>query len=160
MRALRTFKNLPCVEGVPDDWYTQSINEDTNGAGGIGPGGRDGRDKRRPQLKRNPESGQGMTPHSETHPKVKDMMKEYYQRYDWIMGGEICRAAGVNIWELDLNKACLNFILGKCNFEGCTKKFRHVKKSEATQRQVDGLCNKLRPGVIKMTREKRRRGGN
>ena len=86
-------------------------------------------------------------------------MKEYYQKYDWIMGNEICREAGIKIRDLNLNKACLNYILGKCTFEGCTKKFRHPRKSEATQGQVDELCNKLRPGVIKMTREKRRRGG-
>ena len=71
VRALRTYKHLNFVEGVPDDWYTQSGNEDTNWNGGRGPGGRDGRDKHRQQLKRNGESRQGITPHSETHPQVK-----------------------------------------------------------------------------------------
>ena len=39
-----------------------------------------------------------MSPHSETHPKVKEMMREYYDNFDHIMGSNRrwCRRADVN----------------------------------------------------------------
>ena len=101
-----------------------------------------------------------MEPHDQTHPKVKAMMGEYYKEYNWIMGGEICKEAGTSIKELRLGKACLNFILGKCDHPKCRERgFEHPPLSEVRPGQVDALCNKLRPGVDKLTRQKRGRGG-
>ena len=78
------------------------------------------------------------------------------------MGAQVCKAAGLSVGELGLGNSCLNYILGKCNFPGCGTKnlFKHVKKSEAKEWQVDALCNKLKDGVTKMTQEKRSKGND
>ena len=65
--------------------------------------------------------GNGLIPHSETHPLVKDMMKIYYNIYDRILGKVICNKAGVQISDLRLGKSCLNYVLGQCNNKDCTK---------------------------------------
>ena len=107
-----------------DDWYTQSGNEDTTWNGGRGPGERARREDRDEQKRgRQGEEGQqGMTPHNDTHPQVMEMMWEYYKQFDYIMGRQICHKAGIRIQDLKLGRACLNFILGGCNKEGCTER--------------------------------------
>ena len=86
------------------------------------------------------------------------MMDDYYKEYDWIMGGAICRAAGIEIADLNLGRVCLNYILGRCNIDGCTRRGRtHPRANTATTAQVNELCNKLKPGVDELTRTKRRR---
>ena len=99
-------------------------------------------------------------PHSETHPKVKQMMDPYYKQYEWIMGREICEEAGVTFRDLDLGNVCLNYILGKCTFPGCGRGNgrRHPRMNDASDAQVATLCIKLKPGVDAMTRQRRRRG--
>ena len=99
-----------------------------------------------------------MTPHDETHPQVMEMMWEYYKLYDHISGRQICHKAGIKKHELNLGKACLNHILGKCNTEGCTDESWHPNAADAHPEEVNELCNKLRRGVDEMTRVKRHRG--
>ena len=83
------------------------------------------------------------------------MMNEYYNEFDWIAGGDICRAAGVEIADLNLGRVCLNYILGKCNIVGCIRRGRtHPRANTATTAQVNELCDTLKPGVDKMTRAK------
>ena len=103
------------------------------------------------------EDEQGMTPHNDTHTQLMKMMWEYYKQFDYIMGRQICHKAGIRIQDLKLGRACLNFILGGCNKEGCTEKLWHPKAADASPEEVNELCNKLRPGVHELTREKRRR---
>ena len=100
----------------------------------------------------------GMIPHDETHPKVKKMMREYYNMFDYIMGSAICTKAGIHISELGLENVCLNYILGKCTMEGCTQQRTHPRADEATEEQVNQLCNKLSRGVNELTRAKRMQG--
>ena len=85
------------------------------------------------------------------------MMREYYSLHDYIMGKAICTKAGIQVEDLRLDDVCLNFILGMCNKEGCTRTRRHPRVAEATERQVTQLCNRLKRGVDEMTREKRQR---
>ena len=86
------------------------------------------------------------------------MMNEYYKAFDWIRGGDICRAAGVELEDLNLGRVCLNYILGRCNINGCTRRGRtHPRANTATMAQVNELCETLKPGVDEMTRAKRRR---
>ena len=99
-----------------------------------------------------------MTPHKDTHPKVIDLMKEYYEMYDHIKGQQICEKAGINIADLRLGRVCLNHILGKCPQRNCTKTRIHAKGSDAEPDQVEGLCNKIRKGVNELARAKRNRG--
>ena len=98
-----------------------------------------------------------MTPHSETHPKVKEMMREYYDKFDYIMGSSICHEAGIRPADLKLGKACLNYILGLCTKRGCTRHRRHPRASDATDHEVTQLCKKLKKGVDILTGAKRRR---
>ena len=65
--------------------------------------------------------------------------------------------AGIQLADLRLGDVCLNFILGMCDKEGCTRTRRHPRYAEATDRQVTQLCNKLQRGVDELTREKRQR---
>ena len=101
-----------------------------------------------------------MTPNNDTHPKIMDMMKEYYEVYPYIHGRNICEKAGVKIGDLRLGKVCLNHILGKCTFNGCTTKNerQHPKGTTGTKKEVDFICEKLRSGVDAMVRDKRGRG--
>ena len=98
-----------------------------------------------------------MTPHSETHPKVKEMMRDYYDNFDHIMGSNICRKAGIHIADLKLGNACLNHILGLCTKRGCTRTRRHPRAHDATDQEVTQLCNKLKRGVDILTGMKRQR---
>ena len=101
-----------------------------------------------------------MTPNNNTHPTIKEMMKEYYKIYPDIYGSKICDKAGVKISDLNLGKACLNHILGKCTFRDCTTKLqrKHPNGNEGTPQEVDFICSKLRSGVDAMTRAKRNKG--
>ena len=86
------------------------------------------------------------------------MMDEYYKEFDLIRGTDICRAAGVELADLNLGRVCLNYILSKCNINGCTRRGRtHPRANTATIAQVNELCATLKPGVDEMTRAKRRR---
>ena len=96
-----------------------------------------------------------MTPHSETHPKVKEMMRDYYNQFDHVMGSTICQKAGVRVTELKLGNACLNYILGLCNRNGCTRTRRHPRARDATDQEVTQLCKKLKTGVDALTGAKR-----
>ena len=98
-----------------------------------------------------------MTPHKETHPKIKEMMREYYDKFDHIKGTTICQKAGVSVKELKLGNACLNYILGLCNKRECTRTRRHPRAKDATDWEVTQLCKKLKSGVDTMTGAKRRR---
>ena len=100
-----------------------------------------------------------MTPHKETHPKIKEMMREYYDKFDHIKGTTICQKAGVSVKELKLGNACLNYILGLCNKRECTRTRRHPRAEDATDWEVTQLCKKLKSGVDAMTGAKRRRMG-
>ena len=158
-RQLRRYKQLPRVAGAPDDWYSTGDAEEEDRFERRRRPGRDAHD-RRGQDQRNEDRQRKIVPHSETHPKVKQMMDPYYKQYEWILGREICEEAGVTFRELDLGNACLNYILGKCTFPGCGRGNgrRHPRMNDASDAQVATLCNKLKPGVDAMTRQRRRRG--
>ena len=98
-----------------------------------------------------------MTPHCETHPKVKEMMRDYYNMFDCIRSGEICKKAGVCVEDLNLGNACLNYILGLCNKRKCTRNRRHPRAKDADDYEVTTLCSKLKRGVDIMTGAKRQR---
>ena len=89
-----------------------------------------------------------MTPHKETHPMIKKMMDLYYKKFDKISGNMICNAAGIHINDLNLRSVCLHHILGGC-VGSCGR--RHPQSSEANPEQVNFICNKLRPGIRKLT---------
>ena len=100
-----------------------------------------------------------------THPAIRSMMEPYYQKYDHIKGKMICQAAGIHVNDLNLRGACLNHILGGCGLHGCER--RHPEASSATHGQVQFICDKLKPGIEKLTggddqggdRDQRRRFG-
>ena len=98
-----------------------------------------------------------MIPHEETHPLVMEMMDEYYKQFDYIMGRQICTKAGIRIADLRIGNTCLNYILSKCNKEGCIATHWHPKAYDALPAKARVLCNKLRKGVNKMTRANRTR---
>ena len=168
VRRLRVYKSLPRLSGVPHDWYAsrkrgERDNErrqpyqgdrERNQTGRDYQGGRDGKRQRFDDRQ------QSMTPNNDTHPKIMDMMKEYYEMYPDIYGRRICEKAGVKIGDLKLGKVCLNHILGKCNFNECATKYQrqHPKGTTGTQKEVDFICGKLRSGVDAMVRAKRGRG--
>ena len=89
-----------------------------------------------------------------------EMMWEYYQQHDYIMGRQICHKTGVTIRELNIGNACLNYILGLCNKKGCTETRRHPRADDPSPEEVDEFCNKLRKGVNEITRAKRHRGSS
>ena len=101
-----------------------------------------------------------MTPHNSTHPKIKEMMEEYYEMYPDVYGKRICENAGIKTGELKLGKVCLNHILGKCTFQGCTTRYnrKHPDGNTGTPQEVEFLCSKLKSGVDAMTRAKRNKG--
>ena len=87
------------------------------------------------------------------------MMDPYYKQYEWIMGKSICRHAGITMEELNLGNVCLNHILGGCTVPGgCGR--RHPGMAEASEANITTFCNKLKPGVDEMTRQRRRRGND
>ena len=162
-RRLRMYKCLPRLQGVPHDWYsTHKGGERDNERRQPYHGERDqgGRESKRKQGQRKDDRQQGMTPNKNTHPRIMEMMEEYYEMYPDIYGNKICTAAGVKIGDLNLGKACLNHILGKCTFQGCTTKYnrKHPDGNMGTPQEVDFLCSKLKSGVDAMTRAKRSRG--
>ena len=101
-----------------------------------------------------------MTPHKDTHPKVVEMMRYYYEVFDHIKGRQICDKAGIKTIDLRLSPVCLDHILGKCTAPGCTRYRVHAKGSNAEPGQVVDLCNKLRRGVDKMTRAEHSQGND
>ena len=136
--ALKSDKKLITPEDIPRQWTAQ---------------------KQKPVKRSDVEvDEQGwMTPHSETHHKIKEMMREYYDQYDDIRAHNICQKAGVSMKELNLGNACLNYILGSCNRRECTRTRRHPRAEDATDQEVTQLCKKLKKGVNAMTRAKRQR---
>ena len=102
-----------------------------------------------------------MTPHPDTHPKVVELMKEYYERYDHIKGRQICERSGIELSDLRLGRVCFNHILGRCTNHNCTDYPNpriHAKGSDAKPGQVEALCNKIRKGVNELARAKHNRG--
>ena len=89
-----------------------------------------------------------MTAHPDTHPTIRKLMEPYYKQFDKISGNMICNAAGIHINDLNLRGACLHHILGGC-VGSCER--RHPQSSEAKPEQVQLICNKLRPGIGKLT---------
>ena len=141
-------KSLPTPTGIPNEWRVkQSASKKRERESSELEGWSDVEDD---------EQG-WMTPHSETHPKIKEMMQEYYNMFDCIKGGEICHKAGVRRKDLQLGKTCLNYILGLCNKRKCTRTRRHPRAKDATDHEVTRLCSKLKRGVDILTGAKRQR---
>ena len=86
-----------------------------------------------------------MTPLKNTHPTIKKMMEPYYQKYDHIKGKMICQAAGIHMNDLNLKGACLNHILGRYGLCDCER--RHPEASSALHKQVQFICDKVKPGI-------------
>ena len=102
-----------------------------------------------------------MTPHGDTHQMIQKMMAPYYNKFEMIKGTMICKAAGIHMRELNLRGACLHHILGGC-VGYCER--RHPASSSADTAQVKHICDKLRPGIIALTKgegnaQKRKYGG-
>ena len=143
---LKTFKTVPEVVGMPQEWFSANRNKNGRDKEQRNPRHQEGRNKR----KREDDwkwgaSGEPMKPLEDTHPTIKRMMEPYYQKFDHVKGTMICTAAGIHIRDLNLKGACLNHILGGCGLHGCER--RHPPASSATQGQVKFICEKLQPGI-------------
>ena len=79
-----------------------------------------------------------MTPHKDTHPKVVEMMRYYYEVFDHIKGRQICEKVGIRTTDLNLGPVCLNHILGKCTAPGCTRYRVHAKREQCGARAGGG----------------------
>ena len=177
-RHLKTFKTVPRVVGMPDEWSNaggsqkgkvvsrnkrertwDDLSSDEGEERWRHPGESEWDDQSEDEDdgRKAEEEQRGMTPHRETNPQVQEMMKEYYKQYNFILGGAICTKAGVTLEDLGIGNACLSYILGKCTRKGCTQSRWHPRAFDASPEEVRSLCDKLKRGVDAMTRPKRRR---
>ena len=83
MQSLRLFNTVQTPACLPSEWLL-AVSK-----------------KRKREISREEKIGGfegGIIPHDETHPKVKEMMREYYSLHDYIMGKAICTKAGGGVY--------------------------------------------------------------
>ena len=85
-----------------------------------------------------------MKPNSETHPKVRYMMKDYRRMHNFIQGKKICDKAGVQNGNTRIGKVGYNDILGEYGRERGTARYgrKHRRWRDASNEQGTDLCNK------------------
>ena len=136
----------------PDTWYSpsrernydhkrrsawdQEYQTDRGYQGGQDCDYHGGREHKHKHDQRGNDRRMGITPHKDTHPKVKEMMKDYYEMNNRVFGKNICREAEIELADLRLGPVCLNKIWGKCNIQGCTTKFKRIHAKGSYARPV------------------------
>ena len=95
---------------------------------------------------------QGAIRDTNVHPKIKELMGPYIQKFHAVMLNRLLGHAGLTIDDLPTlqgseHKICYNYILGKCVHKGCLNKAGHIDVTKVSDEFAAALVEKLSPAV-------------